>query len=167
MRDRRSWKASKTKIQKCPEIFLVVFRDEMMDYKGKLRLVLLLSGKGRFLTSKLSNIWMNRQVWKHLFASVDWQAVNQIDWYLRRTFTNIIYEEHKGKYCVFPERFSDQFIFQTYQSKFILNKPQYKRKKSAVSLHTLISSKLHSVIIYVLHDNLKFKLENLAAAQFE
>ena len=36
-----------------------------------------------------------------------------------------------------------------------------------VSLHTLISYKLHSVIIYVLHDNLKFKLKNLAAAQFE
>ena len=42
-----------------------------------------------------------------------------------------------------------------------------KKKKSVVSLHTLISYKLHSVIIYVLHDNLKFKLKNLAAAQFE
>ena len=38
------------------------FRDEMMDYKRKLRLVLQLSGKGRYLTSKLSNIWINRNV---------------------------------------------------------------------------------------------------------
>ena len=45
-----------------PNIFLMVFRDEMMDYKRKLRLVLQLSGKGRYLTSKLSNIWMNRNV---------------------------------------------------------------------------------------------------------
>ena len=45
-----------------PNIFLMVFRDEMMDYKRKLRLVLQLSGKGRYLTSKLSNIWMNRKV---------------------------------------------------------------------------------------------------------
>ena len=30
-----------------PNIFLMVFRDEMMDYKRKLRLVLQLSGKGR------------------------------------------------------------------------------------------------------------------------
>ena len=32
---------------------------------------------------------MNRKVLKHsrLFASVDWQAVHQIDWYLRRTLT--------------------------------------------------------------------------------
>ena len=39
--------------------------------------------------------------------------------------------------------------------------------KKKVSLHSLISHKLHSVIIYVLHDNLKFKLKHLAAAQFE
>ena len=39
----------------------MVFRDEMMDYKGKLRLALKLSGKGRYLTSKLLNIWMNRK----------------------------------------------------------------------------------------------------------
>ena len=32
---------------------------------------------------------MNRKVYKHsnLFASINWQVVNQIDWYLRRTFT--------------------------------------------------------------------------------
>ena len=56
-----------------PNIFLMVFRDEMMDYKRKLRLVLQLSGKGRYLTSKLSNIWMNPNFYKRsrLFASVD------------------------------------------------------------------------------------------------
>ena len=32
---------------------------------------------------------MNRKVLKdrHLFSSVDWQAVDQISWYLRRTLT--------------------------------------------------------------------------------
>ena len=40
----------------------MIFRDEMMGYKGQLRLVLQLSGNGRYLTSKLSNIWMNRKV---------------------------------------------------------------------------------------------------------
>ena len=40
-------------------------------------------------------------------------------------------------------------------------------KTSGLSLHTLIYNKLQSLIIYPLHDNLKFKLKNLAAAQFE
>ena len=45
-----------------PKDFLMVFRDKMMNYIGELKLVLQLSGKGRYLTSKLSNIWMNRKV---------------------------------------------------------------------------------------------------------
>ena len=42
--------------------FWMIFRDEMMDYKGESRLAFHLSGKGRYLTSKLSEIWMNRKV---------------------------------------------------------------------------------------------------------
>ena len=45
-----------------PKYFLMVLSDEMIDYKGDLRLVLQLSGKGRYLTLKLSNIWINRNV---------------------------------------------------------------------------------------------------------
>ena len=33
-------KGIKTKIRYCPNIFLMVFRDKMMDYKGELKLVL-------------------------------------------------------------------------------------------------------------------------------
>ena len=62
---------------------------------------------------------------------------------------------------VFPERFSDQFISQIYQFKFKLNNPQYKRKKSEVSFYSLIFNKLHSVIIYALHDNPMFKPERI------
>ena len=39
-----------------------------------------------------------------------------------------------------------------------------QRKKSEVSLHILISNKLHFVIIYSLYNNLMFKLKNSAAA---
>ena len=44
------------------KIFLIFFSDEMMNYKGISRLVLYFSGKERYLSSKLSNIWMNRKV---------------------------------------------------------------------------------------------------------
>ena len=47
---------------------------------------------------------------------------------------------------VFAERYSDQFIFQIYPVELQVT--------------------LHSLIIYPLHDNLKFKLKNLAVAQF-
>ena len=33
-------KVSESKIGQCPNIFLMVFRDEMIDYKGELKLVL-------------------------------------------------------------------------------------------------------------------------------
>ena len=68
---------------------------------------------------------------------------------------------------VFAERFSDQFIFQIYPVELQVTQATIQKKKSEVSLHTLISNKLHSLIIYPLHDNLKFKLKNLAVAQFE
>ena len=42
-----------------------------------------------------------------------------------------------------------------------------RKVNSEVSLDTFISKKLHSLIICPLHDNLMFKLKNLAAAQFE
>ena len=45
----------------------------MMDYKGELRLVLHLSGKGRYLTSKLSNTWMNFGV-----DPLNWQSFIEI-----------------------------------------------------------------------------------------
>ena len=37
----------------------MVFRDEMIDCKGELRLLLYLSGKGRYLTLNSIIIWMN------------------------------------------------------------------------------------------------------------
>ena len=60
------------------------FSDEMMNYKGQLKLLLKIYDKGRYLTSELSNIWMNGKVLKHshLFTSVDWQA----DTYLTDTY---------------------------------------------------------------------------------
>ena len=48
----------------------MTFRDEMMDYKEELKLVLQLSGTGRYLTSELSNIWMNPKVFKHRLQQV-------------------------------------------------------------------------------------------------
>ena len=43
-----------------------------MDYKGKLNLVLLLSGKGRYLTSKFQCLDESKSLkHSHLFASVD------------------------------------------------------------------------------------------------
>ena len=53
-------KGIQDKNTECSKTFLVLFRDEMMDFKGELKLVLKLSGRGRYLTSKLSNICMNR-----------------------------------------------------------------------------------------------------------
>ena len=55
-----------------------------MDYKGKLKLELELSDKGRYLTSKQSNIYGIENSNSHLFASVDRQAIDQIDWHLHR-----------------------------------------------------------------------------------
>ena len=49
-----------------PKDFLMFFRDEIMDYKGELRLMLQFSGKKGYLTSKLSNIWMNRKVFNQI-----------------------------------------------------------------------------------------------------
>ena len=63
---------------------------------------------------------------------------------------------------VFPERFSENLSVEVEVKQATIQK-----KKSEVSLHTLISNELLSVVIYVLHDNLKFKLKNLAATQFE
>ena len=40
-------------------------------------------------------------------------------------------------------------------------------KKSEIFLHTLISNKLYSVIIYALYNNFMIKWTNLAAAQFK
>ena len=34
-----------------PKLFLMIFSDEMMGYRGELRRVLQLSGKGKYLTS--------------------------------------------------------------------------------------------------------------------
>ena len=72
--------------------------------KENLKLVLSLSGKGRYLTSKLSS-WMNCKVLKHrhLFSFVDWQAVDQIDWYLRWTLTKdviICMQDGNGEICM-------------------------------------------------------------------
>ena len=50
----------------------MTFRDEMMDNKEELKLVLQLSGTGRYLTSELSNIWMNPKVLKHRLQQVGW-----------------------------------------------------------------------------------------------
>ena len=54
-----------------------------MSYKDTQKLLLRLSGNGRYLTLKSSNIWIYQNVSQHthLFASVDWQAVNQTDWH--------------------------------------------------------------------------------------
>ena len=68
---------------------------------------------------------------------------------------------------VFAERFSDEFVFPNLSIEVQVKQAKIQMKKSGLSLHTLIYNKLHSLIIYPLHDNLKFKLQNLAAAQFE
>ena len=73
---------------------------------------------------------------------------------LKRTQKKILF--------VFPERFSENLSVEVEVKQATIQK-----KKSEVSLHTLIANELLSVVIYVLHDNLKFKLKNLAATQFE
>ena len=73
---------------------------------------------------------------------------------LKRTQKKILF--------VFPERFSENLSVEVEVKQATIQK-----KKSEVSLHTLISNELLSVVIYVLHDNLKFKLKNSAATQFE
>ena len=68
----------------------MVFRDEMIDFKGELRLLLYLSGNwGEIFDLKVVKYLNESKSLKtqSFIASVDSQAVNQIDWYLRRTFT--------------------------------------------------------------------------------
>ena len=73
-----------------PKMFLMLLTDETMSYKETQKLLLRLSGNGRYLTLKSSNIWIYQNVSQHthLFASVDWQAVNQTDWHSFLGFTN-------------------------------------------------------------------------------
>ena len=59
-------------------MFLMLLTDETMGYKETKNIVEV-SGNGRYLTLKSSNIWNFQNVSQptHLFASIDWQAVNQ------------------------------------------------------------------------------------------
>ena len=70
-------------------MFLMLLETKQWTTKRHKKLLLRLSGYGRYLTLKSSNIWIFQNVLQrtHLFASVEWQAFNQTDWYLFLAFT--------------------------------------------------------------------------------
>ena len=76
---------SKAKIRQCPKNFLLFLKDKWSMDKGTLKLVSYLFGKGRYLTTKFSNIWRSKN--SHLFMSINWQAADQIDCHLFLAFT--------------------------------------------------------------------------------
>ena len=71
--------ASEAKKRQCPRMFLMLFRDEMIDGKGTLKLVSYLSGKGRYLTLKSSNIGRSKKAVTYLRPLIDKQPIKLTD----------------------------------------------------------------------------------------
>ena len=99
------------------------------------------------------------QTWRAvLFTILICLALRNLHSYKKKTKENII--------CL-PRALQRSVHFPNLSVEVQVKQATIQKKKSEVSLHTLISNELLSVVIYVLHDNLKFKLKNLAATQFE
>ena len=82
----------------------MVFRDETMDYKGEFKIGVVAFWQGEIFDLKVVKLDESKS-WKHrhLFSSVDWQAADQIDWYLRWTLTKdviICMQDVNGEICM-------------------------------------------------------------------